>query len=99
LSVDPGILLAIVAMGIATYFTRVAWIFIGGRLALTGRAKAAFDAIPPAVLVAVIAPTVLATGVPETLAALITALVASRLPLLATILVGVLSVVALRAIL
>ena len=50
-------------------------------------------------LVAVIAPTVLATGVPETLAALITALVATRLPLLATILVGVLAVVALRALL
>ena len=83
--VDPATLLAIVAMAIATYFTRIAGIFITGHLALTGRAKAAFDAIPTAVLVAVIAPTVLATGVPETLAALITALVATRLPLLATI--------------
>ena len=99
MSVDPATLLAIVVMAIATYATRVAGIFISGRLALTGRAKAAFDAIPPAVLVAVIAPTVLVTGVPETLAALITAVVATRLPLLATILVGVLAVVALRALL
>ena len=36
------------------------------RLVLSGRAKAAFDAIPPAVLVAVIAPSALATGWPET---------------------------------
>ncbi len=97
MSVEPATLAAIAAMAAVTYLTRIGGFFIAGRLALRGRAKAAFDAIPPAVLVAVIAPSALATGWPETVAALITAAVATRLPLLATIAVGVVSVVVLRA--
>lgn len=99
MTLDSTTLLAILAMAVVTYLTRIAGLFIAGRLALTGRAKAAFDAIPPAVLISVVAPTALATGWAETLAALITALAATRLPLLATIAVGVASVVALRALL
>jgi branched chain amino acid efflux pump len=97
MSLDPATLVAILAMAVITYLTRIAGIFVAGRLALRGRAKAAFDAIPPAVLVAVIAPMALATGWRETLAALLTAIAATRLPLLATIATGVLAVVALRA--
>lgn len=97
MSVDPMTLAAIVAMAVVTYLTRIGGFFIAGRLALRGRAKAAFDAIPPAVLVAVIAPSALATGWPETAAALITAAAATRLPLLATIAAGVVAVVLLRS--
>lgn len=96
MSLDPMTLAAIIAMALVTYMTRIAGIFIGHRLELTGRAKAAFDAIPPAVLVAVIAPVALATGPAESLAALATAVAATRLPLLATIVIGVVSVVVLR---
>jgi uncharacterized membrane protein len=95
--VDSVILLTILAMAVITYGTRIAGLLLAKRLALRGRAKAAFDAIPPAVLIAVIAPTALATGWPETAAAAITMLAALRLPLLATIGVGVASVVVLRA--
>jgi uncharacterized membrane protein len=98
-TVDPTTLAAILAMAAATYFTRIAGLFVAERLALTGRAKAAFDAIPPAVLVAVIAPTALTTGWPETIAAGITMIAATRLPLLGTIAVGVAAVVILRAVL
>ncbi|HEY8370051.1 MAG TPA: AzlD domain-containing protein [Thermodesulfobacteriota bacterium] len=98
MSVDPVTLATIVVMAVVTYLTRIAGLFVGGRLALRGRARTAFDAIPPAVLVAVIAPTALATGWPETTAALVTAVAATRLPLLATIAVGVATVVALRAV-
>jgi uncharacterized membrane protein len=98
MTVDPTTLAAILAMAVVTYLTRIAGIFVAGRLALEGRAKAAFEAIPPAVLVAVIAPTALATGWPETAAALVTAVAATRLPLLATVAVGVVAVVALRGI-
>jgi len=94
MSIDPTTLAAILAMAAVTYLTRIAGIFLVGRL--SGRAKAAFDAIPPAVLVSVIAPTALATGWPETLAAFAAAAVATRLPLLATMAVGVASVVLLR---
>ncbi|KAB0267016.1 AzlD family protein [Microvirga brassicacearum] len=99
MNVDPTTLLAILAMAVATYVTRIAGLFVADRLVLSGRAQAAFNAIPPAVLVAVIAPTALTTGWAEAIATLITALVATRLPLLATILVGVVSVVLLRAVL
>ncbi|MBX6323345.1 MAG: AzlD domain-containing protein [Rhodospirillaceae bacterium] len=97
MSLDPATLVAILAMAAVTYLTRIAGLLVAGRMALGRRTKAAFDAIPPAVLVAVIAPTALATGWPETAAAGITALVAGRLPLLATVAVGVVAVVALRA--
>jgi len=96
MSVDTTTLWAILAMAAVTYITRIAGLFVADRLVLTGRAKAAFDAIPPAVLVAVIAPTALTTGWAEAIAAAITALAAFRLPLLATVAVGVASVVLLR---
>ena len=99
MSFDTTTILAILAMAAVTYVTRIAGLFVADRLVLTGRAKAAFDAIPPAVLVAVIAPTALTTGWAEALAAAITAAAAFRLPLLATVAVGVVSVVALRNVL
>lgn len=94
---DPHTLLAILGMAIATYATRIAGLALAGRLSLSPRAQAAFDAIPPAVLVAVIAPSALATGWPETGAALLAALAAMRLPLLGVVAVGVAAVVGLRA--
>lgn len=96
MTLDTTTLLAILAMAVVTYITRIAGLFVADRLVLTGRAKAAFDAIPPAVLVAVIAPTALTTGWAEAVAAAITAVAAFRLPLLATVAVGVASVVVLR---
>jgi uncharacterized membrane protein len=95
-SLDATTLAAIVAMAVVTYATRIAGLVFGDRLVLKGRAKAAFEAIPPAVLVAVIAPMALATGWRETMAAAITAVAATRLPLLATIAVGVAAIVLLR---
>ncbi|MBL8836525.1 MAG: AzlD domain-containing protein [Alphaproteobacteria bacterium] len=97
MSFDTATLITILGMSAVTYFTRIAGLFIAGRLDLSGRAKAAFDAIPPAVLVAVIAPSALATGWRETAAALVAAAAATRLPILATIALGVGAVVALRA--
>ncbi|MDP3410685.1 AzlD family protein [Bosea sp. (in: a-proteobacteria)] len=97
MTLDPHNLLAILGMALATYATRLAGLALAGRLQLSPRAQAAFDAIPPAVLVAVIAPSALATGWPETAAALLAALAATRLPLLGVVAVGVAAVVALRA--
>jgi uncharacterized membrane protein len=95
-TVDPTTFLAILGMAIVTYLSRIAGLAVAGRLALEGRAKAAFDAIPPAVLVAVIAPTVLTSGWPEALAGVAAGVAATRLPLLATVAVGVAAVVTLR---
>jgi uncharacterized membrane protein len=99
MTLDPTTLLAIVLMAAASYATRVSGLLIAGRFQPAGRAKAAFDAIPAAVLTAVIAPTLLATGPAETLAGIVTLVAAFRLPLLATILVGVSAVVLSRGLL
>ncbi len=99
MSLDTTTVIAILAMAVVTYITRIAGLFVADRLVLSGRAKAAFDAIPPAVLIAVIAPTALTTGWAEAIAAAITAFAAFRLPLLATVAVGVVSVVLLRNVL
>jgi uncharacterized membrane protein len=99
MTLDPRTLAAIVGMALVTYATRVAGLFFADKLVLSGRARAAFDAIPPAVLVAVIAPMILATGPAETIAALTTAVAATRLPLVAVIVVGVGVVVFLRGVL
>jgi uncharacterized membrane protein len=97
MSLDPITLLAIVGMAVATFAMRAAGLLLADRFAPTGRMRAAFDAIPPAVLTAVIAPVALATGPAETVAAAATAIAATRLPLLVTILVGVVVVLIARS--
>ncbi|WP_181702533.1 AzlD family protein [Chthonobacter albigriseus] len=97
MSIDPINLLAIVAMGVATYLTRISGLFLADRLPRTGRIRVALDALPPAVLTAVVAPAVLA-GPAEAIAGLITVLAAFRLPLIAVVAIGVGSVAALRAV-
>ncbi|WNJ88626.1 AzlD family protein [Bosea sp. 685] len=89
-------ILAIIGMAIVTYATRIGGLFFADKLQFKGKAKAAFDEIPAAVLVSVIAPAVLTTGPAETIAALITILCARRLPLIAVVIVGVVAVVVLR---
>lgn len=89
-------LVAILGMAAVTFGCRISGLALGPRFRPTGRLRAAFDAIPPAVLTAVIAPTVLVTGWAETLAAALAIVVAFRSTMLATILTGVVAVVALR---
>lgn len=96
MSLDPVTLAAILGMAAATYLTRILGLWLVRFVNVTGRTKAALDAVPPAILMAVIAPTALATGVAETLAAGITVLAALRLPFLLAIATGVASVVLLR---
>ncbi|QLP97734.1 MAG: AzlD domain-containing protein [Rhodoblastus sp.] len=96
MSVDLQVVLALLAMMAATYATRVAGFLTPARLNLSPRMKAALDAIPAAVLVSVVAPSMLTTGWRETLASLIAALAATRLPLIAVVGVGVVAIVLLR---
>jgi uncharacterized membrane protein len=94
---DSAVILAILGMGLATYATRLSGFYLLRGLNVSGRTKAALDALPPAVLMAVIAPVILTTGLAESLAAAITALAAFlRLPLALSILLGIASVVVLR---
>lgn len=98
MTVDPQAFLAILAMAAATYATRIAGFLLPERPRLSPRWQAAFDAIPPAVLVTVVAPTMLATGWRETLASLIAIVAAARAPLIGVVAIGVAAIVLLRQI-
>jgi uncharacterized membrane protein len=89
MTLDPHTLLAILAMAVATVLTRIGGLVLIRFVTIGPKQKRALEAIPPAVLMAVIAPTALVTGPAETLATLATALVATRLPLLAAVAAGV----------
>jgi uncharacterized membrane protein len=96
---DHAVLLVILLMASATYLTRIAGLFLADCFRLEGRRKAAFDAIPAAVLTALIAPTVLTTGPAEAVAGAVTILAAFRLPLYGTVAVAVVAIVVLRMLL
>ena len=71
-------LLAILAMAGATVITRLAGLVVLRTVRLSAAARRVLDAIPPAVLMAVVAPTAFATGSPETLGCAATAIAATR---------------------
>ena len=96
MTIDAVTLAAIVVMALVTYATRVLGVVLIRRVAIRGRVEAALEAVPGSVLLAIIAPTVFATGVPETVAALATVIVAARAPAVAAIVAGVGTVVILR---
>ena len=92
-----GIVL-IVALGLATFATR-----IGGHLILSRferinpRVEAALDAVPAAVLTAIVAPAAFAAGSAEAIASIATVAAALRFSILPTLAIGVALVVALRS--
>lgn len=97
---DPMTILTIVLMALATYATRAAGLWLASRLTLSERVEAWLNHIPGAILVSIVAPTVLAGGVADALAAgavLIVALRTGSLPV--AMVTGVGAVVLLRALL
>jgi uncharacterized membrane protein len=93
-------LLTIIALGISTYATRLAgfWLLRGRNV--SGRVRAALDAVPPAILVAVIAPSVFLQGSAEMVAGAFTLILALlRLPILAVIAGGTAAAAVMRVLL
>ena len=91
--------LTILGMALVTYATRAGGFWLMGLVTPTPRIEAWLKQIPGAVLVAIIAPTVLASSLAETLAAVATVLVAIRTKnVLIAMLVGVAAVALLRLI-
>lgn len=86
----------IAAMAAATYATRIGGMLVGSYIPRTGRVKQALDALPAAVLTALIIPEVTA-GPAEMVAGAVTVLAAWRLPMIAAIAVGMACVAVLRA--
>lgn len=97
MTVDIGTLIAILAMAAATVLTRLSGLVLIRHVSLEGSRRKAIESIPPAVLMAVVAPTAFATGIAETLACAVTAFAALRLPMLVSVALGVACVAILRA--
>lgn len=78
-SLDPQAVLTILLMALATYATRAGGLWLANRLTLSERAEAWLGYIPGAILVSLVAPAVLASGLAEALAGLAVVLVALRI--------------------
>jgi uncharacterized membrane protein len=90
-------LVALFGMAVATYATRVFGAWLAGRVALTGRLRAGLNALPGAVIVSLVAPTLTGGTIGDWVAAVATvaATIKTRSVLVA-MLVGVGTVVAFR---
>ncbi|MBB4272380.1 AzlD family protein [Rhizobium mongolense] len=97
MTVDFSTLLAITAMAAVTVLTRLSGLVLVWHVSLEGSRRKAIESIPPAVLMAVVAPTAFATGIAETIACAVTAIAALRLPMLVSVALGVFCVALLRA--
>jgi len=97
MTVDLTTLVAILAMAAATVLTRLSGLVLIRHVSLEGSRRKAIESIPPAVLMAVVAPTAFATGIAETVACAVTAFAALRLPMLVSVALGVACVAILRA--
>ena len=98
--IDPITLITILLMALVTYATRAGGLWLASRLALSGPAEAWVEGIPGAILISIVAPTVLTGGLPEILAALAVVLVALRTNSLpAAMATGVAAILVLRGLL
>lgn len=97
MTLDLATLAAILAMASMTLLTRLAGLAVLRFATLSPRIRRILDAIPPAVMAAVVTPTALATGPAESIACAVTAVAALRLPMLAAAASGVVTVAVLRS--
>ena len=87
--IDGWTLATIVLMAIVTYITRIGGYLMLGSRDLSQRTRTVLDAAPGCVLIAVIAPTFASGRAADLIALAITCAAAIRLPLLATVLIGI----------
>ncbi|MEM8749130.1 MAG: AzlD domain-containing protein [Pseudomonadota bacterium] len=93
---DPSVQL-IAVCAFVTYLTRAGGHVIMSRFgSINHRIEAALDAVPTAVLAALVAPSFLTKGPAEAVALIIAGVVALRYSLTISVLAGLLTVVALR---
>lgn len=97
MSISATALAAILLMAMATYLTRIGGVLLIQYVPVRGRLATALEAMPGAILIAVIAPIAFASGWPETLAAGIVLLAAIKLPTALVVLIGMASAGLLRA--
>lgn len=87
--IDGWTLATIALMAIVTYLTRIGgYLVLGGR-ELSPRTLTVLDTAPGCVLIAVIAPSFVSGRVADLIALAVTGMAATRLPMLATVLIGI----------
>lgn len=87
--IDRWTFATIVLMALATYLTRIGgYLLLGGR-ELSPRTMTVLETAPGCVLIAVIAPVFVSGRIADLIALALTIVAATRLPLLATVLIGV----------
>lgn len=96
LTLSAPTVVAILGMALVTWACRMTGYALARRIAITGRAKAALEAMPPAILTAIIAPMAFSEGIAEAMAAAVTVIAALRLPTLVAVGLGVATVVLVR---
>jgi uncharacterized membrane protein len=97
--IDPAALAAIFAMALATYLTRIAGYWLVRHVTLSKRVQAGLEAVPGAILIALIAPAAFATGMAESAAAAVALVVAMlRWPMLVALIASAAVAAGIRAV-
>ncbi len=96
---DTWAVITILGMAGVTAFTRVVGYWAMGKVQVSGRLAGALDAVPGAILTAIVTPAAFSAGLAEALAAGLTILLAWRFPMLVAVGGGVGCVVLLRHVL
>lgn len=94
--IDTTSVLTILGMAAVTYLTRIAGYLLVRRLKIGQRAARVLEAAPGCVLISVIAPWFVSDRPADLLALAMTLAAASRLPMLATVMIGIGSAALLR---
>ena len=98
MSGDLAEILMIVTLGAVTYAMRIGGALVLARFErLNPRVEAALEAVPAAVMTAIVAPVALASGPAETIAVVATTLAALRLSIMPTLVIAAATVSVLRA--
>lgn len=99
LNLDPLVVAVIAAMTVVTYATKVGGLWLLGRIELSERAEVGLEALPGAIIVAIVAPELAGGGPPEWAAAGLATVVAWKTDnLLVSLAVAMVAVLAFRAI-
>jgi len=93
---EPEVVLTILGMAGVTAFTRVIGYWAISKVQVSGRLTGALDAVPGAILAAIVTPAAFSAGPAEAIAALLTIILAWRFPTLVATVGGVFCVVVLR---
>jgi uncharacterized membrane protein len=96
---DTMTLITILGMAGVTAFTRVIGYWMMAKVQISGRLAGALDAVPGAILIAIVTPAAFSAGPAEAIAAIVTVVLAWRFPMLIAIAGGVVCVVLLRHVL